>query len=168
MKTEHQNEPYSARAQIGNLPELNHDPYLSKTKPQEPTLCPDCNAIFHEGRWQWSMVIPAGAHSSRCPACQRIRDHCPAGILTLTGDFLAQHHDEIVHILHNLEERQKAEHPLKRLIRIDEAGTGSMTVSLTDPHLARAMGQALYDAWRGDLDYHYHQGEYLLRVSWHR
>ncbi|MDD5035907.1 MAG: hypothetical protein PHE55_14250, partial [Methylococcaceae bacterium] len=60
------------------LHELVHDPYKSRSKPQEPTVCPDCGAIFHGGRWQWGET-PADAHQEPCPACHRIRDKLPAG-----------------------------------------------------------------------------------------
>jgi len=38
----------------------------------------------------------------------------------------------------------------------------------SDPHLARDVGEALHSAYQGDLDYHYQEGEFLLRVSWQR
>ena len=34
------------------LQETQHDTYKSKGKLHEPTVCPDCGAVFHAGRWQ--------------------------------------------------------------------------------------------------------------------
>jgi len=148
------------------LQEWVHDTYKAKSKLPEPTVCPQCNAVFHHGRWQWGET-PAGAHETLCPACHRIADGMPAGILTLSGDFLAGHHDEIVHLLRNVEEREKTEHPLKRIMDISEHD-GVMVVNFTDPHLARGAGEAVHHAYQGDLDYHYQAGETLLRLTWRR
>jgi NMD protein affecting ribosome stability and mRNA decay len=154
-------------AQIRNLRELEHDPYHSKKKLAEPTVCPECGAIYRAGRWQWGKA-PADAHQDLCPACQRIKEHCPAGFLTLSGEFLGQHRDEILQLLHHVEAREKADHPLKRLIMLQDETNGDIVVTSTDPHLARALGEAIHDAYKGDLKFDYQKGEYLLRVSWHR
>jgi NMD protein affecting ribosome stability and mRNA decay len=154
-------------AEIRNLRELEHDPYHSKKKLAEPTVCPECGAIYRAGRWQWGKA-PADAHQDLCPACQRIKEHCPAGFLTLSGEFLGQHRDEILQLLHHVEAREKAEHPLKRLIMLQDETNGDIVVTSTDPHLARALGEAIHDAYKGDLKFDYQKGEYLLRVSWHR
>ena len=68
--------------------ELVHDSYKSRGKPHEPTLCPQCGAVFHKGRWQW-LPKPEAAHSEMCPACHRIHDHFPAGYVKLEGEFFA-------------------------------------------------------------------------------
>jgi hypothetical protein len=45
---------------------------------------------------------------------------------------------------------------------------GSIEMTYTDPQLARAVGEAIHAAYQGELNYHYQENEYLLRVSWHR
>jgi NMD protein affecting ribosome stability and mRNA decay len=150
-----------------NLQEWEHDPYHSKKKLTEPTVCPDCGAVYHAGRWQWSEAAKA-AQPTRCPACQRIQEQCPAGFLTLSGAFLAAHQDEIRQRLYKVVECAKAEHPLQRLMALQEAVDGSLQATFTAPNLARAVGEALQDAYQGDLDFDYQPGEYLLRVRWHR
>ncbi len=141
-----------------------HDAYKAKGKPQEPTVCTDCGAVFQEGRWQW-LDAPAGAHRATCPACHRIHDHYPAGFLTLEGEFFAGHHDEIMHLVHNLEQRERAEHPLQRIME-EEEKAGTTLVTTTDIHLARGIGEALHHAYQGRLDYHYNPEQNLLRVTW--
>ncbi len=101
------------------LQELEHDPYHSKLKITEPSVCPDCGAVFAHGRWSWADA-PLEAHSHRCPACQRVHDRIPAGFLTLRGEFFAAHREEIMGLIHNYEEREKREHPLKRIMDIEE------------------------------------------------
>ena len=50
-----------------------HDPYKTKGKPREPSVCRGCKAVYHKGRWTWGPV-PANSHEVVCPACERIRD----------------------------------------------------------------------------------------------
>lgn len=147
--------------------ELVHDPYHSKKKLAEPTVCPECGALWHAGRWQWGEA-PAGAHHELCPACHRIQDHCPAGFLALSGGFLAGHRDEILNLVRHVEQNQKNEHPLQRLIAIEEQPDGGLQATFTDPQLARAAGEAVHRAYQGDLDFSYQENEFLLRVAWRR
>ncbi|PCH59322.1 MAG: ATPase [Gammaproteobacteria bacterium] len=148
------------------IQELNHDPYHTKLKLKEPTACPQCDAIYQEGRWRWGDT-PADAHKTLCPACQRINDKVPAAFLTLSGDFLTQHKDEIMSLINNYAQHEKTEHLLKRLMDSEEQD-GKLLITFTDPHLARGIGEALQKAYDGDLNYQYTKGEIMLRVSWSR
>ena len=143
-----------------------HDPYQSREKYREPTVCPDCTAVFHNGRWQWGPV-PDGAHRHRCPACARIHDRVPAGILTIEGDYFAAHKAEILSLVHHHEAQENVEHPLERIIAIDEQGQGA-TISFTGVHLARGTGEALRHACHGELTIDFSDKDDLIRVSWKR
>lgn len=149
------------------LQERVHDAYKSKGKLPEPTVCPQCGAVFHEGRWQWRQA-PADAHRETCPACHRIHDDYPAGFLTLRGAFFRDHRDEIMHLVHNTEQRERTEHPLKRVMTVEEIKNGGVLVCTTDLHLARGIGEAVHHAYQGELKFHYNNEENLLRVSWVR
>jgi len=150
----------------GIFQEHIHDTYQTKGKIPEPAVCPQCSAVFHKGRWQW-LEAPAGAQQHSCPACQRIHDHYPAGFVTLQGDFFHAHRDEIMSLIHNTEKKEKAEHPLKRIMAAEDKDNG-MLVTTTDIHLARGIGEAIHDAYQGDLEFHYNPAENLLRVNWSR
>lgn len=148
------------------FPEHVHDAYKSSVKLPSPTLCPECGAVFADGRWQWQ-VRPEAAHSEMCPACHRMHDRFPAGYVKLEGEFLAGHRGELIELVRNLEKKEKAEHPLQRIIDIvDEQG--GVLVTTTDIHLAHGIGEALRHAYKGALDSHYNREEKLLRVRWHR
>lgn len=144
-----------------------HDPYMARSKPREPALCPDCGAVFREGRWQWPLLKPSEAHHESCPACQRIRDRVPAGVLTLAGEFFAAHRDEIMNLVHNKVERQKAEHPLSRIMEIAEED-GALVITFTDLHLPRSVGEDIARAYEGELDIQYTEKSGLVRVYWRR
>jgi hypothetical protein len=150
----------------GVFVEREHDPYHAKAKLAEPTVCPRCGAVFRQGRWQWA-ERPASPHAVLCPACQRLRDHYPAGYLTLEGDFFREHRDEVMRLVQHRAEHAQAEHPLQRVMGI-ETRDDKTIVTTTDPHLARNIGEAVQRAWRGEVDFRYEQGQTLLRVHWRR
>ena len=148
------------------LQELVHDSYKAGRKLREPTVCPDCGAVFQHGRWTWASAS-AQAHRERCPACQRVHDKFPAGFVRLRGEFLGEHREEILHLLRNHEAKQKAEHPLQRIVAVVDEAEG-VTVTTTDAHLARDLAQALHHAYKGELEFHYNKEDTLLRATWTR
>ncbi len=148
------------------IQESRHDPYREHRKLADPTACPECAAVFREGRWRWA-AAPVDAPRSLCPACQRIRDDYPAGYLTVSGAFADEHREEILGLARNVESREKSEHPLKRIIATREEGH-ALLITTTDLHLARSIGDSLHAAYAGDLDYEYEKDETLLRVTWTR
>jgi len=148
------------------LDEPVHDPYEVRQKYSEPSVCSDCGAVYHKGRWQWT-AQPADAMQTRCTACRRIKENLPAGYVSIEGAFAQKHHDELLNLIRHIESREKAEHPLQRIMAIEEEGDKLM-VTTTDIHLARDIGEALEHAYKGTLDFHYNKDEYLLRVRWQR
>ena len=146
--------------------ELVHDSYKSKRKLPEPTCCPECGAVYQGGRWGWGTAA-AGVNAVLCPACHRIHDRFPAGYVTLKGAFFATHRDEVLHLARNREAHEKAEHPLERIMAIQDIEDGAL-ITTTDTHLARDIGEAVHAAYRGELEYHYNKEENLLRVQWVR
>lgn len=148
------------------IQESRHDPYRAYEKPTEPTVCPDCSAVFRDGRWRWASG-PADAPRSACPACRRVRDDYPGGYLSVRGEFAATHRDEILGLARNVEAREKEDHPLKRIMEVRDEGD-HLEITTTDAHLARSLGDALHAAYSGDLDTRYARDENLVRVSWSR
>ncbi|MDH3597416.1 MAG: BCAM0308 family protein [Rhodospirillales bacterium] len=149
------------------LREHVHDPYKTRLKLKEPTVCPECGAVFHQGRWQWAAHPPADANEEMCQACHRTQDKYPAGTATLAGGFLDGHKEEILNLVRHQEDLEKGEHPLHRIISIEEEA-GRIVVSTTDIHLPRRIGEAVHHAYQGDLDLHYEEEAYFLRVNWTR
>ena len=143
-----------------------HDPYKTRRKLPEPTVCPSCHAVYHNGRWQWGEEPPA-AHQEICQACHRTVDGYPAGMITLCGDYLQQHKTEILNLVKNEERAENVEHPLHRIMKIDERAD-AVVISTTDIHLPRRIGDALCHACKGDLEIHYDEEGYFLRIVWNR
>jgi NMD protein affecting ribosome stability and mRNA decay len=164
MKTERGNWRPIRRDELRD--ELVHDAYKAGAKLPSPTRCPDCGAVYRDGRWTWD-TAPAGAHETVCPACHRIRDRFPAGYVRVEGPFWRAHRADIEHLVRNREARERAEHPLERVMAVEEEGD-SLLITTTDNHLARDIGEALHSAYKGELEYHYNREENLLRVRWRR
>ncbi len=152
----------AGRAQM----DVPHDPYKLTKKPHEPAVCPQCGAVYHEGRWHWSRH-PADAEEQLCQACHRINDHYPAGIVTLTGSLVPQHKEEMLRLVRHQEEVEKKEHPLNRIIDIEEA-PDRLVINTTDIHLPRRIAEALKRAFHGKVEFNYDEDGYFVRVHWHR
>lgn len=142
------------------------DTYKARKKLPEPTVCPNCGAVYQEGRWQWPTVTPAQAHEELCSACHRINDKYPAGTLTLSGAAVRKHKAEMLGLARNAEAAEKAEHPLNRIMAVEEEGPETLTITTTDIHLPRRIGEAVHKAFHGDLQVHYDQENYFVRVNW--
>lgn len=100
-----------------------------------------------------------------CQACQRIRDHYPAGVVTVSGDFIKTHKQEVLNLVRHLEQGERARHPLHRIISIEER-PDQVVVATTDIHLPKRIGQALQRAYKGTLGLHYDQAGCFVRVNW--
>lgn len=152
------------------IPETTADTYRLSKKFAEPTMCPECRAIYQGGRWLWpaeGMKSPTGAKEAMCPACRRVRDGYPAGTLTISGAYLALHREDVMGVLRAEEQIETAEHALNRVMDIKEAD-GGMVVTTTDIHLPRRIAEALYRAYEGELSVEYAEDEQDVRVSWRR
>jgi hypothetical protein len=89
-------------------------------------------------------------------------------VLLLTGEFVIKHREEILGLARNEEARVKAEHPLARIIKIEDQTKApeGVVITTTDPHLARRIGEALHHAHHGTFTCRYEQDNDLLRANW--
>ena len=148
------------------IKEKLHNVYRERDKSLEPTICGECGALYVDGRWSWEKA-PEQAGQTTCPACRRIADRFPAGHIELSGPFLAEHRDEILNLIRNIEGREKAERPLERIMSIENE-SGGMLVTTTGIHVARRIGEALARAYKGELSFQYAEAEKRIRVFWQR
>ena len=150
----------SGRAQLDQVA----DPYEPRLKPRGLTVCGRCLAVYHHGRWQWE-THPTGATEALCPACRRIEDRAPAGILTVHGTFHPEQRDAMIALLRHQEQAEREDHPLNRIMDIVEK-PDAVIVTTTDIHLPRRLGEALRRVLHGTLDIHFDDTSYFVRVDW--
>lgn len=148
------------------LEDRNSESYRMRRKPSAPNWCPECGAVFQDGRWQWTERA-SNAREERCPACLRVQDGIPAGFLRLEGEFFSGHTDEILSCVRNEADKVKAGHALQRIMGIARNPEYTL-ITTTDAHLARGLGETLRHAYKGDLELQYVQRENLVRVTWRR
>ena len=150
------------------LKEKRHDAYQERTKWPSPTRCTKCDVIFVNGRWTWDKRVDlVNEHTTICPACRRINDNYPAGLIELKGPFLEKHRREILNLIKNTETQEKTNHPMERLMNT-ELEAGCLYVTTTGIHLARRIGEALAKAYRGELQIRYGDEDHTIRVGWER
>ncbi len=144
------------------------NPYYEFKKYPEPTVCPVCNAYYRDGRWTWEKPENLnGVNEAVCPACRRIQDRYPGGIVRVEGSYFLNRKEEIMNLIKNEEENARNMRPLQRIMSIEEDDQG-ITINVTYPTLARRLGEALYRAHKGSLEFAYNEGEKFVRVIWRR
>ena len=148
------------------IKEKLHSVYREGDRSLGPAVCTECGAMYVNGRWSWEKPTEA-VNGIICPACRRIADRFPAGQIELKGSFFDEHRDEILNLVHNIEDREKADRPLERIMSV-EAERDHTMVTTTGIHVARRIGEALSRAYKGDLSYQYAEAEKRIRVYWQR
>ena len=135
-------------------------------------VCNGCGAVYMNKRWYAENGKSAIANKEKvqltCPACLKIRDNFPGGIVTLKGDYVLPHKADLMNLIRNEEERARGLNPLERVIAIKENGFGSIVISTTNEKLAQRIGRAIKKAFHGDVAYHWSHDNKLVRVDWVR
>ena len=152
------------------------DPYIPRRGAASVGICPKCKAIYRNKRWvidvrAFAALTRKGAGTgivwARCPACRKIEDGFPAGLVTLSGGFLRDHREDILNLIRNEEKRAMGINPLERIIRME--GTGErLEIATTDEKLAQRIGREVRKACRGTVAYKWSEDCKLLRVTWAR
>jgi hypothetical protein len=159
----------SVGEEIGQRTARNQDPYTPKGGYKEAAFCGECGAVYRNKRWSAgeAMTAPAGMHQVVCPACLRMHDHNPAGVVTLSGDYLRQKADAILYDIKHIEAMFRRKNPLGRIMEIEKE-EGRITISTTEDRLAQKMGREVFKAHKGELHYQWAHDQNLVRVSWSR
>jgi NMD protein affecting ribosome stability and mRNA decay len=149
------------------------DPYAADAALKEPSLCRDCHALYRNKRWAIDPIAYGLAENDRqthwvtCPACRKIADGYAEGIVTLAGDYLLKHEEEIRNILKNEEKRVMAKNPLERIIRMEKTD-GELRIETTEQKLAEHLGRVLHRAHQGELQVNWSRDHAVCRVHWER
>ncbi|MFO7765555.1 MAG: BCAM0308 family protein [Pelovirga sp.] len=149
------------------------DPYIPDEALKEPAICENCNALYRNRRWQID-IEESKAQSSNpevsyviCPACQKVAEHYAEGVMTLCGNYLWNHEEEIYNLLRNEENRAMEKNPLQRIIRMEREGD-ALIIETTEEKLAERLGRVLHNAHQGELDVTWSDQHSLCRVNWER
>jgi NMD protein affecting ribosome stability and mRNA decay len=136
-------------------------------------ICKDCTAVYHNKKWFLDAKLYEKKKTLKdinwviCPACKKIKENVPFGIVTLKGDFLKQHKQEILNLIHNEDTRTKNYNPLNRIMKINEKGD-EIEISTTSAKLAQRIGSVLFKAHHGEVKYKKRGDAKFMRVEWKR
>jgi len=134
----------------------------------EDVMCPKCGIVLENGRWQLPEKLHLGIGERVCPACQRIEDKNPGGLLTLRGEFVKRYRSEILRIVYKKLEEQKNKNPINRLMQLEEVSKATVVMSFTDQLTPLGLGKAIKKQFHGDLDIRQGKGGGVVRVNWNR
>lgn len=149
------------------IQESHHDPYFTKKKHTGTSICTNCGVGFKNGIFGWLDNIPENAVKITCPACRKITDKFEGGTVTLEGNFLTRHKEEILNIISNTKESEMRSRPLEKIMEIIDRGN-RIEIKTTYEHLARRIGVAIHKAYKGSLNIEYLADEKYTRVCWMR
>jgi hypothetical protein len=149
------------------------DPYQLRFDPGEIAACTECHALYQRRHWFFDAdaffreTMQPTTRMVLCPACQKIRDRYIEGQVTLRpSPFLSAHKDEILHLIHDEEERAKGINPLGRIVEISESD-GGIVVTTTNEKLAQRIGRTLKRTYQGHTTYQWSESKFLS-VAWQR
>lgn len=149
------------------------DPYITQTSSEETRVCTECRSIYTGRRWYLKEQVEPEklrnqpVHNTICPACRKIHDRSPGGIVHVAGSFVRDHKDDIMNLIRNEGDRAMAINPLERIMDI-EINNGGYDVLTTNEKLAQRIGRALHKAYSGVVEYKWSEDNKLARVNWQR
>jgi len=150
------------------------DPYLPKGATRKISVCEGCASVYKNKRWYaagdggQAATLKQEYVKTVCPACLKIRDNFPGGIVTLAGGYVLPHKQELINLIKNEEEQARGNNPLGRVMTIKENGYGSIVISTTNEKLAQRIGRAIKKAFHGEVSYRWSHDNKLARVDWER
>lgn len=144
-----------------------NSPYYEKRKYSEPTVCSDCGLVYHKGHWANSQIASPNSSKEKCPACRRVADRNPGGVVILRGKYLNAHKSEILNVAKNQEKLAKEHRPLQRIMWTKN-NLDALEIAVTNFHLARRIGEAIHHAHKGEFEVKYSEGDRFARVYWRR
>jgi hypothetical protein len=141
--------------------------YYEMRKYPEPTVCHSCGLVYQKGHWANSRSALPNANQEKCPACRRVDERNPGGIVFLSGNYLFAHSAEILNVAKNQEKLAREHRPLQRIMWTKN-DSDALEIAVTNFHLARRIGEAVHHAHKGELEVKYSEGDRFARVYWKR
>ncbi|MDH5666417.1 MAG: BCAM0308 family protein [Nitrospira sp.] len=148
-----------------------HDPYAMRKAPKVPAICRKCLAIYADKRWHFDNAqaskLAASPRTQKlvCPACQKIKEDYPEGIVTLKWSHLKDYDAELRGLIANVEKRAVSVNPLDRVMKIVKRKK-DLEVQTTKDRLAQRLGRALVRSYKGKAAYMWAHRDMMLRVTW--
>lgn len=142
------------------------DPYRPRGKEPASTSCAVCGLQVEDGVWKTPKPASARPRGRAiCPACLRIRDDYPGGLLRITGRYSRVHREEVLNRARIVARKEAGTHPLQRLMRIEDK-PGEIVLYFTGEHIPVRIGKALRSDFGGSLSIRYAADEKYAVAIW--
>ena len=142
------------------------DPYMVKY--HDPTICPECGVVYHDKRWVFydekKKELIEKAEKKLCPACRKIKDHFPLGLVFIEGAYLKEQKKEIKNHIMNIEKKERINNPLERIMSINNSGDKKWEIETTTEHLAMTIGKSVAKTFGGEVKFSFSKDEKFVRV----
>jgi uncharacterized protein YpmS len=90
------------------------------------------------------------------------------GFVFISGNFINQHKDDILHTVKSEEKRAIDKNPLERIMEIEKKEENQYRIKTTTDTLAQRIGKILYNSYKGDIEYKFSEDQKVIRVFWSR
>lgn len=141
--------------------------------PGSNLYCPHCQAVYYKKAWHnnselFATISQDPAAAQQCPACQKIQNNTPLGILTLENIEDAEHRQMLINTIENIGQRSQERDSQERIMKIEEVGD-RLEVYTTENQLAAGIGRQIKKAFGGKLKINFtpqRHHDSLARVVW--
>lgn len=140
-------------------------------RPQEPTICERCGAVFSRQTWRRERAVThaflARATWAVCPACEQARASEYFGRVLIRGAYAAANEAEIRRRIDNVVARAGFTQPQRKLVSLERSGD-EIEVLTTSQKLAHRIVHELKKAFRGRAAYQWDEDDGSLFAIWQR
>lgn len=142
-----------------------------KEDPAGPAICTRCHAYLETDHWMFDeqryrqLKAEPGTHTMLCPGCTRIERRLYEGEVTIRHNWDSVTKDEVVHLIHNEEARERITNASARIALMEDRGD-ELYLLTTTQFLARRIGTELQKAYKGSLKVSGMRQERFSRVLW--
>jgi NMD protein affecting ribosome stability and mRNA decay len=140
-------------------------------RPQEPTICERCGAVFAHQTWRRghkaTHALLVRASWSVCPACEQTRAGEYFGRVLIRGAYAAANEAEIRRRIDNVVARAEFTQPQRKLVSVERGGE-EIEVLTTSQKLAHRIVHELKKAFRGRASYAWSDKDGSLFAIWQR
>jgi len=162
---------YDVGGKRGRVP-TSSDPYLPDAALPGTQVCQECHAVYRNSSWTLDREAYDQAKQEKhqlttCPACLKVDQKYAEGVVTLSGDYLWSHEEQIRNLIRNEAQWALKHNPLERIVRQEREGD-TLTLETTDVKLAEHLGRAIHKAHQGELRLSWDGNPAICRVTWQR
>lgn len=146
------------------------DPYMDKNLYVDPTICPTCGLIYYRKRWINNPELIKEVKGKNkeivqkeCPACRKIRDKYPLGVVEIYGDFVSQKNEEVNSRIKHIAADEFTHNPLERIMSVKNENN-RIIIETTTEHLAEKIGKKIAKTFKRKVKIIFSDTEKFVRV----